>query len=94
MKIESETEVRRLDLLLFVYRRAGATESPIICSEHLRTDGNKMLAHACRLKFEGILSKNAEAPYRSERSDAWIKCSTSSAPNAAGSRPRSCTSLH
>jgi ATP-dependent DNA ligase len=29
-----------------------------------------MLAHACKLKFEGIISKNTEAPYRSERSDA------------------------
>jgi bifunctional non-homologous end joining protein LigD len=47
--------------------------SPIIYSEHLRTDGNKMLAHACKLKFEGIISTNAEAPYRSDRSDAWIK---------------------
>jgi bifunctional non-homologous end joining protein LigD len=32
-----------------------------------------MLEHACKLKFEGIISKNADAPYRSERSDAWIK---------------------
>jgi len=48
-------------------------ETPILYSEHLRTDGNKMLAQACKLKFEGIISKNTGAPYRSERSDAWIK---------------------
>ena len=32
-----------------------------------------MLAQACKLKFEGIISKNTGGPYRSERSDAWIK---------------------
>jgi bifunctional non-homologous end joining protein LigD len=48
-------------------------ESPILYSEHLQIDGNKMLAHACKLKFEGIISKNGDAPHRSERSDAWIK---------------------
>lgn len=32
-----------------------------------------MFAHACKLGFEGIISKKADAPYRSERSDAWVK---------------------
>lgn len=32
-----------------------------------------MFAHACKLRFEGIISKKADAPYRSERSDAWVK---------------------
>ena len=37
------------------------------------TDGGEMFAHACKLNFEGIISKKVDAPYRSERSDAWIK---------------------
>jgi bifunctional non-homologous end joining protein LigD len=64
--------VERKRILKMLFDETGL-ESPIIYSEHLRTDGSKMLAHACKLKFEGIISKNADAPYRSKRSDAWIK---------------------
>jgi bifunctional non-homologous end joining protein LigD len=64
--------VERKRILKMLFDETGLA-SPIIYSEHLQTDGNKMLEHACKLKFEGIISKNAEAPYRSERSDAWIK---------------------
>jgi bifunctional non-homologous end joining protein LigD len=64
--------IERKRILKMLFDETGL-ESPIIYSEHLRTDGNKMLAQACKLKFEGIISKNAHAPYRSERGDAWIK---------------------
>jgi bifunctional non-homologous end joining protein LigD len=64
--------IGRKRILKMLFDETGL-ESPIIYSEHLRTDGNEMLAHACKLKFEGIISKSAEAPYRSARSDAWIK---------------------
>jgi bifunctional non-homologous end joining protein LigD len=47
--------------------------SPILYSEHMETDGNEMFAASCKLGWEGIISKNAEAPYRSERSEAWLK---------------------
>src|SRR5215831_20595366 len=30
-------------------------------------------AHACRLGFEGIVSKRRDAPYRSGRSGTWLK---------------------
>ena len=52
-------------------------KSPILYSDHLVTDGNEMFQHACKLNWEGIISKNAEAPYRSERNEGWlkIKCS-------------------
>jgi hypothetical protein len=33
----------------------------------------RLFAHAWKLRFEGIISKKADAPYRSERSDAWVK---------------------
>jgi bifunctional non-homologous end joining protein LigD len=64
--------IERKRILKVLFEETGL-QSPIIYSEHLRTDGNEMLAHVRKLKFEGIISKNAEAPYRSERSDAWIK---------------------
>jgi bifunctional non-homologous end joining protein LigD len=64
--------IERKRILKMLFDETGL-QSPIIYSEHLRTDGNEMLAHVRKLKFEGIISKNAEAPYRSERSDAWIK---------------------
>jgi bifunctional non-homologous end joining protein LigD len=48
-------------------------QSPILYSEHMLTDGNEMFAASCNLGFEGIISKNAEAPYRSDRNEGWLK---------------------
>src|SRR6202012_5391768 len=49
---------------------------PIIYSEHLTGNGQEMFEHAAKLNFEGIVSKKADAPYRSERGEAWIKIKT------------------
>jgi bifunctional non-homologous end joining protein LigD len=46
---------------------------PIIYSEHLIGDGQEMFGLAAKLNFEGIVSKNAQVPYRSERNEAWLK---------------------
>jgi bifunctional non-homologous end joining protein LigD len=53
----------------------GATEgvSPVLYSEHFAAPGQTMLAHACRMGLEGVVSKRADAPYQSGRSLAWIK---------------------
>jgi bifunctional non-homologous end joining protein LigD len=53
----------------------GATEgaSPVLYSEHFATPGQTMLAHACRMGLEGVVSKRADAPYQSGRSLNWIK---------------------
>jgi bifunctional non-homologous end joining protein LigD len=51
-------------------------EPPVIYSEHLIGDGQEMFAHAAKLNFEGIVSKNAQAPYRSDRNEAWLKIKT------------------
>jgi bifunctional non-homologous end joining protein LigD len=32
-----------------------------------------MFEHAAKLNWEGIISKNADAPYRSGRNGAWLK---------------------
>jgi bifunctional non-homologous end joining protein LigD len=42
-------------------------------SESFEVDGATMLGHACDHGLEGIISKLKDAPYRSGRSDAWIK---------------------
>jgi bifunctional non-homologous end joining protein LigD len=49
---------------------------PIIYSEHLIGDGQEMFEHAAKLNFEGIISKNAQAPYRSDRNEGWLKIKT------------------
>jgi bifunctional non-homologous end joining protein LigD len=49
---------------------------PVIYSEHLIGDGHVMFEHAAKLNFEGIVSKNAQAPYRSDRNEGWLKIKT------------------
>jgi bifunctional non-homologous end joining protein LigD len=51
-------------------------EAPIVYSEHIIGDGHEMFEHAAKLNFEGIISKRADAPYRSERTEAWLKIKT------------------
>jgi bifunctional non-homologous end joining protein LigD len=46
---------------------------PVIYSEHLIGDGQEMFEDAAKLNFEGIVSKNAQAPYRSDRNEGWLK---------------------
>jgi len=49
---------------------------PVIYSEHLVADWQVMFEHAAKLNFEGIISKNAQAPYRSDRNEGWLKIKT------------------
>jgi bifunctional non-homologous end joining protein LigD len=51
----------------------GPDRSPILVSEHLEADGPRMLQHACDMGLEGVVSKLRDAPYRSGRSESWIK---------------------
>jgi len=51
-------------------------ELPVLFSEHLIGDGQKMFEHAAKLNWEGIVSKRADAPYRSDRNENWIKVKT------------------
>lgn len=59
----------RLERLL---ASAGA-DSPLRYSEHFVEAGQTMLRHACRMGLEGVISKRADAPYRSGRGRDWIK---------------------
>ena len=42
-------------------------------SNHFTDAGEDVLAHACRMGLEGIISKRTDATYRSGRTDAWLK---------------------
>jgi bifunctional non-homologous end joining protein LigD len=42
-------------------------------SDHFVEPGKVMLKHACRMGLEGVVSKRADAPYRSGRTGVWIK---------------------
>ncbi len=54
------------------------TDSAIKLSEHFEEDGSTMIKHACSLHLEGIVSKRADAPYRSGRTGEWLKTKCSS----------------
>ena len=41
--------------------------------DHFETGGDAVLLSACKLSLEGIVSKQADAPYRSGRTDSWTK---------------------
>lgn len=41
--------------------------------DHFETGGDAVLKSACRLSLEGIVSKQADAPYSSGRSNSWAK---------------------
>lgn len=41
--------------------------------DHFETGGDAVLNSACRMDLEGIVSKRLDAPYRSGRTDGWVK---------------------
>lgn len=46
---------------------------PLFYSDHVVGNGAAMLQHVCEINLEGIVSKRADAPYRSDRTKAWLK---------------------
>jgi bifunctional non-homologous end joining protein LigD len=67
--------LERKRLLRNLFDRTGL-KAPALYSEHMN-DGVAMFAGAERLNWEGIVSKRADAPYRSGGSDSWQKIKTS-----------------
>ncbi|MGY3696086.1 bifunctional non-homologous end joining protein LigD [Bradyrhizobium sp. USDA 3240] len=51
-------------------------EPPVLFSEHVTGNGEQLSEHAAKLNYEGIISKRTDAPYRSERGEAWLKVKT------------------
>ncbi|QOZ24131.1 non-homologous end-joining DNA ligase [Bradyrhizobium sp. CCBAU 51753] len=73
--LRKRPQIERKELLkeLFV---ACELEAPVLYSEHLTGDGQKLFEHAGKLNYEGIISKKVDAPYRSARNEAWLKIKT------------------
>ena len=53
--------------------RGSNHAGPIRYCEHLDGDGPAILKRACAMELEGIVSKRSDAPYRSGRSDNFVK---------------------
>jgi bifunctional non-homologous end joining protein LigD len=49
-------------------------------NEHIAERGDIIFRHACKLGFEGIVSKRLGSPYVSGRSRHWIKSKNPAAP--------------
>ncbi|MGI6854047.1 DNA ligase D [Mesorhizobium sp. 1B3] len=52
---------------------SGEELGPVRYSEHFDEPGKVVLEHACRMGLEGVVSKRADARYRSGRGFDWIK---------------------
>jgi bifunctional non-homologous end joining protein LigD len=68
-------QIERKQVLRELFDNYGI-EAPVVYSEHLTGDGQEMFEHAAKLKWEGIISKRVDAPYRSERTEVWQKIKT------------------
>lgn len=51
-------------------------DPPVLYSDHHDGDGQALFDAAGRLNYEGIVSKRVDAPYRSDRVEAWQKIKT------------------
>jgi bifunctional non-homologous end joining protein LigD len=46
---------------------------PLRYSAHSRKAGQRLYNEACKLGLEGLIAKRLDAPYTSDRSEAWLK---------------------
>jgi bifunctional non-homologous end joining protein LigD len=49
------------------------SQSTVLYSDHIENLGDRVFAQACQLALEGVVSKRRDAPYRSGRTDSWVK---------------------
>jgi bifunctional non-homologous end joining protein LigD len=76
---EAGLDIRELPLTERKQRLAALVQAHEPASARLRyvdhfiTPGDAVLLSACRMDLEGIVSKRVEAPYRSGRSESWVK---------------------
>ena len=59
----------RLEKLL----KTSARQDPVQYSSHVRGHGLQVLDAICRDGHEGVIAKEANAPYRGERTRSWLK---------------------
>jgi bifunctional non-homologous end joining protein LigD len=63
-----------------LFERKGILESlckrfrpPVFYSQHFDVDAEDLFESARRMNLEGIISKKKDAPYRSDRTESWVK---------------------
>jgi bifunctional non-homologous end joining protein LigD len=61
---------QKLEALLAARKKSSSLARYV---EHFESGGEAVLRSACKLSLEGIVSKRADAVYRSGRSDSWTK---------------------
>jgi bifunctional non-homologous end joining protein LigD len=64
---------RKAQLQKLLARLRGQSAKLIRYVEHIASDGESILKSACEMSLEGIVSKQLDAPYRSNRSQSWTK---------------------
>ena len=70
--LRREPLVKRKKALAALFADQPAA-GPLFYSDHVAGNGAQTLARACELKLEGVVSKRADAKYRSGRSKTWYK---------------------
>ncbi|MET4493765.1 hypothetical protein ABIA94_009373, partial [Bradyrhizobium sp. LA7.1] len=65
--LRSKHQIKRKGLLKELI---DMLEPPVLYSEHMEGDGQELFEAAARLNYEGIVSRRADAPYRSDRNEA------------------------
>ena len=71
--LRKEKLLTRKDRLKKLVGRLPAVQRAISYSEHMTAAGGDVLASACNLQLEGIVSKLISSHYQSGRSDNWLK---------------------
>jgi bifunctional non-homologous end joining protein LigD len=66
-------DVRLIDRKEVLEHLGRKFRSPVFLSQHFEVDPSDLFESAGRLGLEGIVSKRKDAPYKSGRSEAWIK---------------------
>lgn len=69
----TQATLRDRKALLQTIAAEVTASTPLRFSEHLELDGPTMFEHAARMGLEGIVSKRGDQPYRSGRSEHWLK---------------------
>ncbi|MBB3429037.1 MULTISPECIES: DNA ligase D [Rhizobium] len=70
--LRSQPLIERKARLQALLAEAGS-DTRIRFVEHFETGGDAVLRSACKLSLEGIVSKRADAPYQSGRTETWAK---------------------
>lgn len=79
--------IKRKQALAQLLEAAGHDPGGVVrYSDHMQGQGPDFFEQACTLGLEGIMSKRADAPYRSGRSKLWlkVKCASQNAEFVVG----------